>query len=104
DGDGRRRLWLKATLLHPDAAAADLLPLLDLVTAAADRAATEARAAGVVTGADVDRAEPEADADRAGPEVEADRVVTTGVDADRAGPAAPGAEDTDAPAAERLSP
>ncbi|MFD3651285.1 pyridoxal phosphate-dependent decarboxylase family protein [Streptomyces cyaneofuscatus] len=37
DGDGRRRLWLKATLLHP--AAADLLPLLDLVTEAAERAA-----------------------------------------------------------------
>lgn len=38
DGDGRGRLWLKATLLHPNAATADLLPLLDLVTAAADRA------------------------------------------------------------------
>ncbi|WP_435239918.1 pyridoxal phosphate-dependent decarboxylase family protein [Streptomyces sp. YPW6] len=38
DGDGRSRLWLKATLLHPNAATADLLPLLDLVTAAADRA------------------------------------------------------------------
>ncbi|MYW29080.1 aminotransferase class V-fold PLP-dependent enzyme, partial [Streptomyces sp. SID2119] len=39
DGDGRRRLWLKATLLHPAAASADLLPLLDLVTEAAERAA-----------------------------------------------------------------
>nr|WP_326741094.1 aminotransferase class V-fold PLP-dependent enzyme [Streptomyces cyaneofuscatus] len=39
DGDGRHRLWLKATLLHPAAASADLLPLLDLVTEAADRAA-----------------------------------------------------------------
>lgn len=45
DGDGRTRLWLKATLLHPDAATADLLPLLDLVTAAADRALREAAAA-----------------------------------------------------------
>ncbi len=45
DGDGRRRLWLKATLLHPNAATADLLPLLDLVTAAADRAVSEAQAA-----------------------------------------------------------
>ncbi|MFE2974942.1 pyridoxal phosphate-dependent decarboxylase family protein [Streptomyces sp. NPDC059258] len=42
DGDGRRRLWLKATLLHPNAATADLLPLLALVTAAADRAVSEA--------------------------------------------------------------
>lgn len=39
DGDGRRRLWLKATLLHPDAATAELAPLLDLVTEAAERAA-----------------------------------------------------------------
>ncbi|MFF2540539.1 pyridoxal phosphate-dependent decarboxylase family protein [Streptomyces cyaneofuscatus] len=39
DGDGRRRLWLKATLLHPAAASADLLPLLDLVAEAAERAA-----------------------------------------------------------------
>ncbi|MER7036532.1 pyridoxal phosphate-dependent decarboxylase family protein [Streptomyces microflavus] len=39
DGDGRRRLWLKATLLHPNAATADLAPLLDLVTEAAERAA-----------------------------------------------------------------
>ncbi|MGC4907576.1 pyridoxal phosphate-dependent decarboxylase family protein [Streptomyces cyaneofuscatus] len=39
DGDGRRRLWLKATLLHPAAASADLLPLLDLVTEVAERAA-----------------------------------------------------------------
>ncbi|MFJ9639016.1 pyridoxal phosphate-dependent decarboxylase family protein [Streptomyces sp. NPDC101178] len=39
DGDGRRRLWLKATLLHPAAATADLLPLLDLVEVAARRAA-----------------------------------------------------------------
>ncbi|NEA12849.1 aspartate aminotransferase family protein, partial [Streptomyces sp. SID10692] len=39
DGDGPARLWLKATLLHPNAATADLLPLLDLVTTAADRAA-----------------------------------------------------------------
>ncbi|MEW1630191.1 aminotransferase class V-fold PLP-dependent enzyme [Streptomyces sp. NPDC089173] len=43
DGDGRRRLWLKATLLHPAAATADLLPLLDLVEAAAQRAAAEER-------------------------------------------------------------
>ncbi|MFE9697084.1 pyridoxal phosphate-dependent decarboxylase family protein [Streptomyces sp. NPDC006270] len=42
DGDGRRRLWLKATLLHPNAATADLLPLLDLVVEAANRAAAEA--------------------------------------------------------------
>ncbi|MEW1760016.1 aminotransferase class V-fold PLP-dependent enzyme [Streptomyces cyaneofuscatus] len=42
DGDGRRRLWLKATLLHPAAASADLLPLLDLVTEAAERAAVAA--------------------------------------------------------------
>ncbi|MEV7899986.1 hypothetical protein AB0O63_38195, partial [Streptomyces cyaneofuscatus] len=42
DGDGRRRLWLKATLLHPAAASADLLPLLDLVTEAAERAALAA--------------------------------------------------------------
>lgn len=41
DGDGRRRLWLKATLLHPAAATADLLPLLDLVEVAARRAAAE---------------------------------------------------------------
>ncbi|MEW2190332.1 pyridoxal phosphate-dependent decarboxylase family protein [Streptomyces microflavus] len=39
DGDGRRRLWLKATLLHPNAATAELVPLLDLVTEAAERAA-----------------------------------------------------------------
>nr|WP_202419114.1 aminotransferase class V-fold PLP-dependent enzyme [Streptomyces sp. YIM 132580] len=39
DGDGRRGLWLKATLLHPAAASAELLPLLDLVTEAAERAA-----------------------------------------------------------------
>ncbi|QTA35746.1 pyridoxal phosphate-dependent decarboxylase family protein [Streptomyces sp. CA-256286] len=39
DGDGRRRLWLKATLLHPNAATAELAPLLDLVTEAAERAA-----------------------------------------------------------------
>ncbi|MER0428101.1 pyridoxal phosphate-dependent decarboxylase family protein [Streptomyces microflavus] len=39
DGDGRRRLWLKATLLHPYAATAELAPLLDLVTEAAERAA-----------------------------------------------------------------
>ncbi|MFD7424932.1 pyridoxal phosphate-dependent decarboxylase family protein [Streptomyces californicus] len=39
DGDGPARLWLKATLLHPNAATADLLPLLDLVTTAADCAA-----------------------------------------------------------------
>ncbi|ARF76284.1 aspartate aminotransferase family protein [Kitasatospora albolonga] len=41
DGDGRHRLWLKATLLHPVAASADLLPLLDLVTETAERAAAE---------------------------------------------------------------
>ncbi|MGW1297228.1 pyridoxal phosphate-dependent decarboxylase family protein [Streptomyces sp. NPDC002533] len=41
DVDGRDRLWLKATLLHPNAATADLLPLLGLVTAAADRAVSE---------------------------------------------------------------
>ncbi|WP_433405565.1 pyridoxal phosphate-dependent decarboxylase family protein [Streptomyces sp. CA-146814] len=41
DGDGRCRLWLKATLLHPAAATADLLPLLDLVEVAARRAAAE---------------------------------------------------------------
>ncbi|MFJ2024676.1 pyridoxal phosphate-dependent decarboxylase family protein [Streptomyces sp. NPDC087897] len=45
DGDGRSRLWLKATLLHPTAATADLLPLLDLVTAVADRAVGDAVAA-----------------------------------------------------------
>ncbi len=39
DRDGRRGLWLKATLLHPAAASAELLPLLDLVTEAAERAA-----------------------------------------------------------------
>ncbi|MEV6058140.1 L-2,4-diaminobutyrate decarboxylase, partial [Streptomyces sp. NPDC052107] len=33
-------LWLKATLLHPVAATADLLPLLDLVAEAAERAAS----------------------------------------------------------------
>jgi len=41
DGDGRRRLWLKATLLHPNAATAELAPLLDLVTEAAERAAAD---------------------------------------------------------------
>ncbi|MEW1613635.1 MULTISPECIES: aminotransferase class V-fold PLP-dependent enzyme [unclassified Streptomyces] len=46
DGDGRRRLWLKATLLHPAAATAGLLPLLDLVTAAAQRAAAEGGGGG----------------------------------------------------------
>ncbi|MFJ3434413.1 pyridoxal phosphate-dependent decarboxylase family protein [Streptomyces cyaneofuscatus] len=54
DGDGRRRLWLKATLLHPAAASADLLPLLDLVTEAAERAAAEdgdSRSAAGGTGA-----------------------------------------------------
>ncbi|POG43113.1 aspartate aminotransferase family protein [Streptomyces sp. ZL-24] len=40
DGDGHHRLWLKATLLHPVAATADLLPLLDLVAEAAERAAS----------------------------------------------------------------
>ncbi|SCE62809.1 L-2,4-diaminobutyrate decarboxylase, partial [Streptomyces sp. OspMP-M43] len=54
DGDGRRRLWLKATLLHPDAATADLLPLLDLVTAAADRAAADHAAAEAPTAEDTD--------------------------------------------------
>ena len=34
DTDGRPRLWLKATLLHPGAAAADLEALLHAVTAA----------------------------------------------------------------------
>ncbi|MFH9368128.1 pyridoxal phosphate-dependent decarboxylase family protein [Streptomyces anulatus] len=94
DADGRRRLWLKATLLHPDAAVAELLPLLGLVTAAADRAATEAEANGVVTGAEVDGVVTGAEVDG----------VVTGADADRAATEAPGAEDTDAPAAERLSP
>ncbi|MYR97897.1 MULTISPECIES: pyridoxal phosphate-dependent decarboxylase family protein [unclassified Streptomyces] len=46
DGDGRRRLWLKATLLHPAAASAELLPLLDLVTEAAERAAAEGGGTG----------------------------------------------------------
>ncbi|MFJ9625989.1 pyridoxal phosphate-dependent decarboxylase family protein [Streptomyces sp. NPDC101181] len=41
DDDGHARLWLKATLLHPDAATAELLPLLDLVTDAAERALAE---------------------------------------------------------------
>ncbi|PWS48565.1 aspartate aminotransferase family protein, partial [Streptomyces sp. ZEA17I] len=40
DGDGHHRLWLKATLLHPVAATADLLPLLDLVTETAERVAS----------------------------------------------------------------
>ncbi|MEU0163026.1 aminotransferase class V-fold PLP-dependent enzyme [Streptomyces sp. NPDC006261] len=51
DGDGRRRLWLKATLLHPAAATADLLPLLDLVTEAAERAATTAEDGGSLSAA-----------------------------------------------------
>ncbi|WP_432151394.1 pyridoxal phosphate-dependent decarboxylase family protein [Streptomyces sp. bgisy029] len=46
DSDGRRRLWLKATLLHPAAATADLLPLLDLVEVAARRAAAEGSGPG----------------------------------------------------------
>ncbi|WP_411575083.1 pyridoxal phosphate-dependent decarboxylase family protein [Streptomyces fradiae] len=37
DADGTRRLWLKATLLHPRAAGGDLAGLLDLAAAAADR-------------------------------------------------------------------
>ncbi|MFD3355599.1 pyridoxal phosphate-dependent decarboxylase family protein [Streptomyces fradiae] len=40
DADGTRRLWLKATLLHPRAAGADLAGLLDLAAAAADRVGT----------------------------------------------------------------
>ncbi|MYT38378.1 aminotransferase class V-fold PLP-dependent enzyme [Streptomyces sp. SID8356] len=40
DGDGHHRLWLKATLLHPVAATAGLLPLLDLVTETAERVAS----------------------------------------------------------------
>lgn len=46
DGDGRRRLWLKAALLHPNATTAELLPLLGLVTTAAERAAAEGTADG----------------------------------------------------------
>ncbi|WP_175407215.1 aminotransferase class V-fold PLP-dependent enzyme [Streptomyces sp. TRM64462] len=43
DADGTRRLWLKATLLHPGAAAADLAALLDLAArATADAAAPTA--------------------------------------------------------------
>ncbi|WP_331453616.1 pyridoxal phosphate-dependent decarboxylase family protein [Streptomyces sp. SS162] len=37
DADGTRRLWLKATLLHPRATGGDLAGLLDLAAAAADR-------------------------------------------------------------------
>lgn len=44
DGDGRTRLWLKATLLHPHATAVDLDRLRALVTAAA-AATTTARLA-----------------------------------------------------------
>ncbi|GGQ01242.1 pyridoxal phosphate-dependent decarboxylase family protein [Streptomyces roseolilacinus] len=40
DADGTRRLWLKATLLHPRAAGEDLAGLLDLVTATAARIRT----------------------------------------------------------------
>ncbi|USC46017.1 aminotransferase class V-fold PLP-dependent enzyme [Streptomyces filamentosus] len=58
DGDGRGRLWLKATLLHPNAATADLLPLLDLVTAAADRALREASAAEDTEAPETERLSP----------------------------------------------
>ncbi|NEC23187.1 aspartate aminotransferase family protein, partial [Streptomyces parvus] len=58
DGDGRNRLWLKATLLHPNAATADLLPLLDLVTAAADRALREASAAEGTEAPETERLSP----------------------------------------------
>ncbi|MEW2067223.1 aminotransferase class V-fold PLP-dependent enzyme [Streptomyces sp. NPDC007346] len=55
DGDGRHRLWLKATLLHPEAGGADLLPLLDLVTEAAERAAAEGGdGVGGVGGSDIE--------------------------------------------------
>ncbi|WP_228980369.1 aminotransferase class V-fold PLP-dependent enzyme [Streptomyces sp. DH12] len=40
DADGTRRLWLKATLLHPRAAGEDLAGLLDLVAATAARTGT----------------------------------------------------------------
>ncbi|MCP9985900.1 aminotransferase class V-fold PLP-dependent enzyme [Streptomyces sudanensis] len=47
DADGTRRLWLKATLLHPRAAAGDLAGLLDLAAGAAARVGAEsARNAG----------------------------------------------------------
>lgn len=37
DGDGRSRLWLKATLLHPRTQASDLAELLELVAGSAGR-------------------------------------------------------------------
>ncbi|WP_228989094.1 aminotransferase class V-fold PLP-dependent enzyme [Streptomyces sp. DH8] len=94
DGDGRGRLWLKATLLHPDAATADLLPLLDLVTEAAARAAA---------GAPVERAGNGAPADRAGGGNRAEPAAG-GAAADRRASGAPAAEGTELPAPERLSP
>ncbi|MEU2184884.1 aspartate aminotransferase family protein, partial [Streptomyces thermolilacinus] len=42
DADGTRRLWLKATLLHPRATADDLAGLLGLTAEAADAVAAEA--------------------------------------------------------------
>ncbi|MFF8557150.1 pyridoxal phosphate-dependent decarboxylase family protein [Streptomyces sp. NPDC015501] len=93
DGDGRSRLWLKATLLHPDAATADLLPLLNLVTAAT-RAVTDTPA---------DRAANGTPADRAGGGGRAEPVAGGAATARRASEA-PAAEGAGAPAPERLSP
>jgi L-2,4-diaminobutyrate decarboxylase len=42
DGDGRTRLWLKATLLHPGTHPADLDRLLDLVTETTEQVRSEA--------------------------------------------------------------
>ncbi|MEV4437061.1 aminotransferase class V-fold PLP-dependent enzyme [Streptomyces sp. NPDC049555] len=45
DGDGRQRLWLKVTLLHPSTTAQDLAGLLELVAEQAERLAPATLAA-----------------------------------------------------------